>query len=204
MLFFLPNGLKSYLNYPSKLELLKTSYYILIVMHRMCNFCFPFVAVTANATISTGIAGASFCSRIYPKGTRVDSSNYSPVPAWAAGNQLVALNYQTGDLPYHINFGRFLENGSTGYVIKPDYMINDAVQEPSEGVKLIINVISASHLPKPGGAQKGEIIDPFVVVYLNGPYPADNLESRTRTINDNGFNPTWNQVLLHFLCLQSG
>ena len=35
------------------------------------------------------------CSRIYPKGTRVDSSNYNPAPAWAAGAQLVALNYQT-------------------------------------------------------------------------------------------------------------
>lgn len=34
-------------------------------------------------------------SRIYPKGTRVDSSNYNPAPAWAAGAQLVALNYQT-------------------------------------------------------------------------------------------------------------
>jgi hypothetical protein len=32
---------------------------------------------------------------------------------------MVALNYQTGDLPYHINFGKFLENGSTGYVLKP-------------------------------------------------------------------------------------
>jgi Phosphatidylinositol-specific phospholipase C, Y domain len=34
-------------------------------------------------------------SRIYPKGTRVDSSNYNPAPAWALGAQLVALNYQS-------------------------------------------------------------------------------------------------------------
>lgn len=34
-------------------------------------------------------------SRIYPKGTRVDSSNYSPQPFWSAGCQFVALNYQT-------------------------------------------------------------------------------------------------------------
>lgn len=34
-------------------------------------------------------------SRIYPKGTRVDSSNYSPQPFWTAGCQFVALNYQT-------------------------------------------------------------------------------------------------------------
>ena len=34
-------------------------------------------------------------SRIYPKGTRMDSSNYSPQPFWNAGCQMVALNYQT-------------------------------------------------------------------------------------------------------------
>lgn len=34
-------------------------------------------------------------SRIYPKGTRVDSSNYMPQLFWNAGCQLVALNFQT-------------------------------------------------------------------------------------------------------------
>ena len=34
-------------------------------------------------------------SRIYPKGTRVDSSNYMPQVFWNAGCQMVALNYQT-------------------------------------------------------------------------------------------------------------
>ena len=35
-------------------------------------------------------------SRVYPKGQRMDSSNYDPVPMWNAGSQLVSLNYQTG------------------------------------------------------------------------------------------------------------
>lgn len=73
-------------------------------------------------------------------------------------------------------------------------MINDAVQEPTEGIRLVINVISASHLPKPGGAQKGEIIDPFVTLHLTGPYPSDCVEARTKAVLDNGFNPVWNQV----------
>ncbi len=120
---------------------------------------------------------------------------------WSAGSQLVALNYQTGDLAYHINFGKFLENGSTGYVLKPDYMIYSAVPEPSEGIRLIVNVISASHLPKPGGAQKGEIIDPFVAVHLTGATAADTFEVRTKTVSDNGFNPVWNQVRLAYLLL---
>ena len=73
-------------------------------------------------------------------------------------------------------------------------MIHPTVPEPTKGIRLILNVISASHLPKPGGAQKGEIIDPFVVVHLTGPSIADSFEVRTRTVNDNGFNPVWNQV----------
>ncbi len=35
-------------------------------------------------------------SRVYPKGQRMDSSNYDPMPMWNAGSQIVALNYQTG------------------------------------------------------------------------------------------------------------
>lgn len=34
-------------------------------------------------------------SRIYPKGARIDSSNYNPVPFWNAGCQMVSLNFQT-------------------------------------------------------------------------------------------------------------
>ncbi len=33
--------------------------------------------------------------RIYPKGTRVNSTNYEPVKYWAVGAQLVAINWQT-------------------------------------------------------------------------------------------------------------
>ena len=31
--------------------------------------------------------------RVYPKGTRFDSTNYSPIPGWRAGAQLVATNF---------------------------------------------------------------------------------------------------------------
>jgi hypothetical protein len=119
-------------------------------------------------------------SRVYPKGTRIDSSNYLPVPAWAAGNQMAALNYQTGDLAFHINFGKFLDNGNTGYVLKPDYMIGAGVKEHLAPIMLTINVISGSQLPKPRGAQKGEIIDPYVVIFINS--PTENYDAKTRTM----------------------
>ena len=37
-------------------------------------------------------------SRIYPRGQRLDSSNYDPLPMWLCGSQLVALNFQTAGI----------------------------------------------------------------------------------------------------------
>ncbi|CAB1335109.1 unnamed protein product, partial [Coregonus sp. 'balchen'] len=61
-------------------------------------------------------------SRIYPKGTRMDSSNYSPQPFWNAGCQMVALNYQTMDFPMQHNMSLFEFNGRTGYLLKHDLL----------------------------------------------------------------------------------
>lgn len=130
-------------------------------------------------------------SRIYPAGTRVDSSNYDPVPAWNAGCQIVALNYQTPDAAMQINDGRFRENGGVGYVLKPavhNQPKRDAFN-PVEGPftadakpwTVRVTVLSAQQLPKPGGATKGEVIDPYVVVELRGAAP-DCARHVTRTI----------------------
>ncbi|KAK1154946.1 1-phosphatidylinositol 4,5-bisphosphate phosphodiesterase beta-3-like [Acipenser oxyrinchus oxyrinchus] len=61
-------------------------------------------------------------SRIYPKGTRVDSSNYLPQLFWNAGCQMAALNFQTLDLAMQLNMGFFEYNGRSGYVLKPEFM----------------------------------------------------------------------------------
>nr|XP_046269794.1 1-phosphatidylinositol 4,5-bisphosphate phosphodiesterase beta-2 isoform X2 [Scatophagus argus] len=61
-------------------------------------------------------------SRIYPKGTRMDSSNYSPQPFWNVGCQMVALNYQTMDFPMQLNMALFEFNGKTGYLLKHDVL----------------------------------------------------------------------------------
>jgi phosphatidylinositol phospholipase C gamma-1 len=61
-------------------------------------------------------------TRVYPQGMRVDSSNYDPTRLWNCGVQLVALNYQTPDRSMQLNQGRFLMNGSCGYVLRPEFM----------------------------------------------------------------------------------
>ncbi|KAG9480994.1 hypothetical protein GDO78_010317, partial [Eleutherodactylus coqui] len=61
-------------------------------------------------------------SRIYPKGTRMDSSNYMPQMFWNAGCQMVALNFQTMDLAMQQNMACFEFNGSSGYILKHEFM----------------------------------------------------------------------------------
>jgi phosphatidylinositol phospholipase C gamma-1 len=51
-------------------------------------------------------------SRVYPKGSRIDSTNYNQLPMWNCGSQLCALNYQTPDRSMQLNQGRFLQNAS--------------------------------------------------------------------------------------------
>ncbi|PKU33094.1 1-phosphatidylinositol -bisphosphate phosphodiesterase epsilon-1 isoform x1 [Limosa lapponica baueri] len=57
--------------------------------------------------------------RTYPAATRIDSSNPHPLIFWLHGVQLVALNYQTDDLPLQLNAAMFEANGGCGYVLKP-------------------------------------------------------------------------------------
>jgi len=135
-------------------------------------------------------------SRVYPAGHRVDSSNYDPTEAWAAGAQMVALNYQTFTHPMgysmHVNDGKFRENGKSGYILKPDYMLADS-SKPSDPITVTVHVVSAQQIPKPGGAKSGEVIDPYVVLTLGG-VKTDRTECQTKVIDNNGFNPCWNEV----------
>ncbi|KAM5129759.1 1-phosphatidylinositol 4,5-bisphosphate phosphodiesterase beta-2 [Mantella aurantiaca] len=61
-------------------------------------------------------------SRIYPKGTRMDSSNYMPQMFWNVGCQMVALNFQTMDLAMQQNMAIFEFNGGSGYILKHEFM----------------------------------------------------------------------------------
>ncbi|TFK65544.1 PLC-like phosphodiesterase [Pluteus cervinus] len=115
--------------------------------------------------------------RIYPKGTRVDSSNYDPQKFWAAGAQVVAINWQTFDSGYMINQAMFQRNGKSGFVLKPRALWEDpALQTLSVRTthSLDITVISAQQLPRPRNGSGQEIIeksivDPFVEVTVHVP-----------------------------------
>ncbi|KAJ7623411.1 1-phosphatidylinositol-4,5-bisphosphate phosphodiesterase 1 [Roridomyces roridus] len=103
--------------------------------------------------------------RIYPKGIRIDSTNYEPHQYWAVGCQLVALNIQTMDLGYRINQAMFMRNGHQGYVLKPFALRDPQLQQIQKHSQhfLDVVVISAQQLPRPKDNSGKEILDKFIV-----------------------------------------
>ncbi|XP_054000864.1 1-phosphatidylinositol 4,5-bisphosphate phosphodiesterase-like isoform X1 [Hylaeus anthracinus] len=134
-------------------------------------------------------------SRIYPKGTRADSSNYMPQVFWNAGCQMVALNFQTPDLPMQLNQGKFEFNATTGYLLKPEFMrrpdkIFDPFSEDVDGVitaQCSVRVIAGQFL-------SDKKVGTYVEVDMYG-LPADTIkkEFRTRMVPANGLNPVYNE-----------
>ncbi|KDO68974.1 hypothetical protein CISIN_1g007399mg [Citrus sinensis] len=61
--------------------------------------------------------------RIYPKGIRVDSSNYNPLIGWSHGAQMVAFNMQGHGRSLWLMHGMFRANGGCGYVKKPNFLL---------------------------------------------------------------------------------
>ncbi|KAM8967174.1 1-phosphatidylinositol 4,5-bisphosphate phosphodiesterase delta-1 [Pelodytes ibericus] len=139
-------------------------------------------------------------SRIYPDGRRTDSSNYSAVEMWNVGCQIVALNFQTPGAEMDLYQGRFQENGFCGYVLKPEFLRNrhskfnpKFIQEGEWWTpkKLHVMILSGQQLPKLN-KKKSSIVDPMVTVELHG-VARDNDKKTTKVIDNNGFNPVWNE-----------
>ncbi|XP_075977226.1 no receptor potential A isoform X1 [Anticarsia gemmatalis] len=135
-------------------------------------------------------------SRIYPKGTRADSSNYMPQVFWNAGCQMVSLNFQTSDLPMQLNQGKFEYNGNCGYLLKPDFMrradrsFDPFADAPVDGViaaQCSVQVIAGQFL-------SDKKIGTYVEVDMYG-LPTDTIrkEFRTRMVPANGLNPVYNE-----------
>ncbi|CAF1225722.1 unnamed protein product [Rotaria sordida] len=140
-------------------------------------------------------------SRIYPKGGRVDSSNYMPQIFWNAGCQMVSLNFQTPDLPMQLNSGKFEYNGNCGYLLKPDFMrrpdrtFDPFAESPVDGVIAAfcsVRVISGQFL-------SDKKIGTYVEVDMYG-LQADTIrkEYRTKTIPANGLNPRYDESVFEF------
>ncbi|XP_077961043.1 1-phosphatidylinositol 4,5-bisphosphate phosphodiesterase beta-1 isoform X1 [Gasterosteus aculeatus] len=141
-------------------------------------------------------------SRIYPKGTRVDSSNFMPQLFWNAGCQLVALNYQTIDLSMQLNLFMFEYNGRCGYRLKPEFMrrpdkhFDPFTENTVDGIvanTLSVKVISGQFVTE-------RRVGVYVEVDMFG-LPADTRRKALKTKtsqNNNAVNPVWDEEPIVF------
>ncbi|NXL35554.1 PLCZ1 phosphodiesterase, partial [Glaucidium brasilianum] len=140
-----------------------------------------------------------FITRIYPKGTRANSSNYNPQEFWNVGCQMVALNFQTPGLQMELQDGKFQDNGGCGYILKPEFLRNhDSTFTPhsvgrySKPMSLSIRLISGHQLP-PSNLSKTNKADPLVNIEIYG-VPEDQGRKKSSVIKSNALSPRWDEL----------
>uniref|UniRef100_A0A3Q3MAA6 Phosphoinositide phospholipase C n=1 Tax=Mastacembelus armatus TaxID=205130 RepID=A0A3Q3MAA6_9TELE len=145
--------------------------------------------------------------RTYPAATRIDSTNPNPLLFWLHGIQLVALNYQTDDLPMQLNTALFEANGGCGYVLKPAVLWDrscplyqqfcpmDRDVEKMTPAMYSLTVVSGQNVC-PGNSTGSPCIEVDVLGM-----PIDCCHFRTKPIHRNTLNPMWSehfQFTVHF------
>jgi len=125
-------------------------------------------------------------ARVYPAGTRVDSSNYNPIPFWMRGFQMAALNLQTRDEGCQINSAFFEQNSGCGYVLKPEYMLRSSLYSPltltdEAEVSVKLNLLAGHNLGV------GDIV---VELHLHG-HPLDETSCQWSSSPAAGPHPHW-------------
>ncbi|XP_022742211.1 phosphoinositide phospholipase C 2-like isoform X2 [Durio zibethinus] len=137
--------------------------------------------------------------RVYPKGIRVDSSNYNPLIGWIHGAQMVAFNMQGHGRSLWLMHGMFKANGGCGYVKKPDFLLNsnevfDPKVKPSVKTILKVTVYMGEGWYYDFHHTHFDAYSPpdfYARVGIAG-VPADSVMKKTKTLEDNWV-PSWNE-----------
>ena len=86
--------------------------------HVMINISEPACLALISHSLSALIShGSEHLRRIFPRGTRIGSSNFNPATFWRNGSQVASLNWQVYDRGMQVNEAMFV--GSAGWVAKP-------------------------------------------------------------------------------------
>nr|XP_017221975.1 PREDICTED: phosphoinositide phospholipase C 6-like isoform X2 [Daucus carota subsp. sativus] len=139
--------------------------------------------------------------RVYPKGTRVTSSNFEPLTGWMVGAQMVAFNMQGYGTSLWLMHGMFRGNGGCGYVKKPEILMKKAPHEVFDPraslpekktlkVKLYLGDgwrLDFSHTHFDAYSPP----DFYTKIYIVGA-PADFAKTRTKIIEDD-WSPSWDE-----------
>uniref|UniRef100_A0A1D1ZEK1 Phosphoinositide phospholipase C n=1 Tax=Anthurium amnicola TaxID=1678845 RepID=A0A1D1ZEK1_9ARAE len=139
--------------------------------------------------------------RIYPKGTRFNSSNYNPLIGWMHGAQMVAFNMQGYGRSLWLMHGFYRANGGCGFVKKPAFLMasqNHEVFDPKATLRvrqtLKVNVYMGDGWRLDFNQTHFDAYSPpdfYTRVGIAG-VPADNTMKKTRTLEDN-WTPVWNE-----------
>ncbi|NXR53845.1 PLCB2 phosphodiesterase, partial [Hippolais icterina] len=138
-------------------------------------------------------------SRIYPKGTRMDSSNYQPQMFWNVGCQMVALNFQTMDVPMQQNMALFEFNGQCGYLLKHEFMRRPDKQFDPFSVDRIDGLVATTVCVLSGQFLSDRSVKTYVEVELFGlPRDAKRKHRTKLTSTANSINPVWKEEAFVF------
>ncbi|KAL7612428.1 hypothetical protein Lser_V15G08984 [Lactuca serriola] len=140
--------------------------------------------------------------RVFPKGTRVTSTNFRPLAAWMHGAQMVAFNMQGYGKSLWMMHGMFRSNGGCGYVKKPDFLMNrgpnDEVFDPKATLEVKITLRVKVYM---GDGWRMDFSqthfdafsppDFYTKMYMVG-VPGDVTKKKTRIIKDDWI-PIWDE-----------
>lgn len=154
--------------------------------------------------VNFALQNSRMLARTYPMGTRIDSSNYDPMPMWRVGCQMVALNWQTRDLHLRVNEGFFdHQNGGCGYVLKPPSLLDVGSEVRTSPYVLVLRVICGSHLHTTFDGVEATHVS--VRVWIHGAFSQVEIP-----MTDAAVYPQWNETVrlrgddreLDVLCLR--
>jgi hypothetical protein len=120
----------------------------------------------------------NYFMRLFPDGSRIDSSNPDPSPFWRKGVQMVSLNWQFIDEALMLNEGMFA--GEQGWVLKPPgylsadrHCTSQADVAAAASVSLSVAVLAGQNVWLPhdsdggSGSQSGNHLRPVVKIELH-------------------------------------